>query len=373
MATLGLNATNYHVGLKRAEGAAQAFSNSVRRKFAAAFGVAALTAFTVKIVNAADELLDMSERLGMNTEKLQEWIFAAKKGGATANTLTTFFESMAMAREKALGGDTDTLNAFNKLGINDMMLARNNPDEMGRQIGAAFESGNVKDLLPSLRKIGGKGAGELIPAFRSGIDEASEAAKKAGQVLDTSILLKLKQIKKEFLDINDLASSDFGKGLARWVTPAAMMVKDLFKLNREVMVNLGAGKGISTSVSDAISQVKKERAETMQALFEQRKIMLGLTDSAAPSRASLLNRQSPKGNAFAADRLIDVFKTQGLRAMMPDGGNPQLNEWQRLGAATRGGAEQRLQLVAENTRKTVERLEALIRLNKGQFGAGQTF
>lgn len=376
MASLGLNATNYHVGLKRADSAGKAFASNVKGYFLRAFSAAAIVAFSAKIINAADEITDLSERLSMSTDKLQEWIYAAKKSGATAETLTGFFENLAIARAKALGGDPAAIRAMERFGIDSMMMARNNPDEMGRQIGKTIQGGNARDLLPDLRLLGGRGAGALIPAFKEGIDSLAESAKKMGAVWDVSVLLKLKEIKKELLGLSDAGKNVGAQGLGTFGLPAVQMATDFNKLFTRSIVNaileLKRGGGIQKALIDARESTQAERNAANQALWEQRKIKLGLTDSIAPSRGSFFAKGGP--GESSTDRLHSVERMTGMRMIFPTGEKPQLNDWQRLGlGAIRGAEDNSLKMVEVNTRKTADTLESIKRLNSGSLGAQAIF
>src|SRR5688572_467743 len=131
-AFLGLDGSGYAIGLKRAESQAKSFAKDIKREFAQAFGVAAITAYSAKLVNMADNITDTAERLDMGTKSLQEWTYAAQKSGSSIERVTSFLESLARARERALGGDKDDIANFAKFGITDFSP---NADQLGRQMG----------------------------------------------------------------------------------------------------------------------------------------------------------------------------------------------------------------------------------------------
>jgi hypothetical protein len=379
MAYLGLNATNYHVGLKRAESAGKAFASNVKRYFASAFGAAALIAFTTKIVNAADEILDLSDRLDMNAQKLQEWIYAAKKSGAEIGNLTTFFESLAKAREKALGGDAQTIEDFAKLGVSMVALRNGDFQTVAEQIGKTLQGGNAKELLPALSRIGGKGAGALIPTLRD-FEKLSEQGNKWGQILDNAVLLKLKAIKSEITGINDEMMAGGAKVLAKYGLPLVMMLKDLnmyfAKGSGAATAALLSGGGIAgmqaalIRVREEIQEARKQSFNTLRSDFRDRE-GLGDPNGVAPSRASFFN--SGRVSGLTPDRMFDALRVAGMRAILPTGDKPQLNEWQRLGAATRSTTDNKLTLISDHTKQAAERLQTLVRLNKGNFGAEESY
>jgi hypothetical protein len=202
MARFGLDASGFKAGIKQAQSATKGLSNSLKADLkgaiAGAFGTAAITASAKSIMDYAGKITDLSDRLGMGTDVLQEFDFAARMTGTNLETFTGFLEKLAVSRESALEGNEEMIASFAALGVSLSDLRTKNIDELTRQIGNAVQSGDVQSLAPSLKRVGGASASALIPAFRTGLDELGQQGRESGAI-----------ISKEDLEAMDEASDKF--------------------------------------------------------------------------------------------------------------------------------------------------------------------
>jgi hypothetical protein len=198
-AVLSLNGSGFALGLKRAESTSKQFAKEIKGQFAQAFGAAAIIAYGRHVINLADNIIDISERLGISTKAFQEWANAAKKSGSSIEAVTQFLEQLSIAREKALEGDGSTIESFRKLGISPNDLQTIGLDQIGRKIGQTVKNGNIQELIRSLKELGGKSAGGLVPALKA-IEELSQSA----PIIKDEDLEKLKQLKSEALGFADV-------------------------------------------------------------------------------------------------------------------------------------------------------------------------
>lgn len=202
MAKLGLDIADFQSGIKRsqslasglAKDASSAAAGMAKGWLAAAFGAGAIAANLKNAADRAGELADASARLGVLPKTLQQFNAAALLAGANLEAVTAFFEKLAVAREEALSGSQQggkLKDAFAIFGVDTTMLQSAKLDDIAKKIARAFESGNQQALIGSLRELGGKGAGALIPAFTDGIDEAAESAKNLGLILEDDVIANL--------------------------------------------------------------------------------------------------------------------------------------------------------------------------------------
>src|SRR5688500_11295850 len=108
-AVLSLNGSGFALGLKRAESQSKQFAKEIKGEFAKAFGTAAVVAYAKRMMDLAGTITEASDRTGVSTKALQEWAYAARQSGSSIEAVTRYLEHLAQAREKALGGDQDTL------------------------------------------------------------------------------------------------------------------------------------------------------------------------------------------------------------------------------------------------------------------------
>ena len=82
---------------------------------------AAVGAFAGKAVkdflDVSGSLQDMSDRLGMSAEKLQEWQYVAEKSGVTPEDMAGSLEKLNKAIFQAASGKGDGAKLFRRLGI----------------------------------------------------------------------------------------------------------------------------------------------------------------------------------------------------------------------------------------------------------------
>lgn len=180
MVQLGLNATSFESGLKRSKSAASQFGDelqsSVGNKITQVFGAVAIEETIRRTVEYGSKVQDLSNRLGISTDAVQQWDFALQQNGSSIEQASGFFEKLGISREKALKGSEAQINAFKRLGVSIEQLKTSRIEDVAGVIARAFESGDPQALIAPLREVGGKGAGAMAAAFRDGLAEALGAA-----------------------------------------------------------------------------------------------------------------------------------------------------------------------------------------------------
>jgi hypothetical protein len=188
MARLGLDATGFEKNMAKANSQVENFSGktlgALKASLASAFAVAVIIEKFKDAINYAGELTDQMKRLGVSSEFLQGWAHGLELAGAKAEDLTSFLEKLAVSREKALGGDSGALGSFAGLGVSLKDIESTDLEGLARKIAKVFTTGKPQDFIKSLREIGGRSAGALIPAFVENIEDAEREASKLGLVMD---------------------------------------------------------------------------------------------------------------------------------------------------------------------------------------------
>lgn len=183
-------------GLQR--GVNQALSG-VKNMVAGAFTIGAITQFTRKTIEFAGHLTDLSARLAISTDYLQEMQFVMKQSGGSVDDLTAAFEKLGAARIAALGGDEKMAANFARFGIGIDQLKTSSSQALMDSIAAQFKQlGNNDELKSAFREIGGRGAGVLVPAFVEGLEEGRNQARQAGSVASADLIQQLDEIGDKF-------------------------------------------------------------------------------------------------------------------------------------------------------------------------------
>src|SRR5262245_48825305 len=107
------------------------------------FTVGAITALTKKTIDYAGRLNDLSSRLGVSTDFLQEFRYVAQQAGVDFDKLTAVMEQFNKSRQEALGGNKKKLAALGEFGITPGQVGRNE-DLIFGPIAKAFEKGDAQ-------------------------------------------------------------------------------------------------------------------------------------------------------------------------------------------------------------------------------------
>jgi hypothetical protein len=84
---------------------------------AGGFAINQIHAFVAETVAAGDDLGDLSERLGVSTDSLETWGFAAQVSGLSAEAMSSSLGFLQRSLSQAVTGDANARQAFNRLGV----------------------------------------------------------------------------------------------------------------------------------------------------------------------------------------------------------------------------------------------------------------
>lgn len=201
MAVLGLNASAWKARLDKAKDEAKAAGKEIASSLgeevsSKLMGLASLAAVEESIrrtIEYGEQVSILSQRLGISTDAVQAWDYALKMNGSSIQSATAFFERLASSREKALRGNEDSIRAFKSLGVAMDDLKNGRIEDVAMQIARAFEAGDPQQLIGDLREVGGRAAGEMVAAFRSGLADLVSGAKDEGVVIGESAIDGLRE------------------------------------------------------------------------------------------------------------------------------------------------------------------------------------
>jgi len=222
IAKLGLDGTNFESGLKKSQSMAKGVGREVTGTLAAMFAVDKIAQFGLSIVDAAGQISDLSSRLGVSAEFLQEMQFAAKLSGASIEDVAGAVEKLSIARMKALSGDEKTIENFKKMGISMETIRNLGAEDLFKALGEPFAAGmDPQKLIGPFRELAGKGAGALIPAMVSGLTDAAQQARDLGIVIDTDVVDALDDVADRIDTLKSVFMS-FGASVIAYVVKPFM-------------------------------------------------------------------------------------------------------------------------------------------------------
>jgi hypothetical protein len=123
---LGIDSTQFEMGIKRAQGLGErfgtTFKGAVASKLGAALSVAAIAAFTKNVIESADKIQDLSEQLNLTTDQIQRLQILAGETGVTFDKFGSVLAKFEQIRLKATSGDQDALKTLQSLGFTTEQL-----------------------------------------------------------------------------------------------------------------------------------------------------------------------------------------------------------------------------------------------------------
>jgi len=210
-------------------------ATSFRAILASVAGTSGLGLLLRNALASADALQDSADKLGLNTERLQELRFAAGQTGigieALDQSLVIFSDNIANAGK----GTGTAVDAFKKFGIPIKDVAGNLrplPDlllEVAEAIRAVEDPAQRINLA---RDLFGKGGAELLPLLiqgREGIDALSESARRLGVVLDDAVVKRAADASDQLDALGESVKANFNIGIIEGFSGAFGTIADLLK------------------------------------------------------------------------------------------------------------------------------------------------
>lgn len=238
IAKLGLNKTGFDSGMDAATAKSKAFSNNLKSHLAGAFSIAAIAAYTKHVIEAVSRVEDLSQKIGVGTETLQELDYAAKQSGSSLEAVATSFRQLSKARLEALRDPgTKEGQAFGAMGISGTDLKSESLERTWKRIAETIRTTDFgASELAIVDTLLGRSAGELLPMFKAGVEATSEEARNLGLVISDEVVSSID-------DAGD-ALDRMGAKLKAVVAPAIKFIvdrmRDLYDLADLLVGNIGA-------------------------------------------------------------------------------------------------------------------------------------
>jgi hypothetical protein len=118
---LGVDAAKFEMDLKRVQSLGEkfgtSFKNAVTNKLGQAFAASAVVGFTKHLMNAADEIKDLSEQLNLTTDEIQRLQILAGESGVSFEKFGSVLSKFEQIRIRATSGDKEAIRVINDLGL----------------------------------------------------------------------------------------------------------------------------------------------------------------------------------------------------------------------------------------------------------------
>lgn len=198
-----------------------------------AFAVKKLYDFTRETIDAAAKLVDLADRLKISTELLQEYQAAAKDAGISSEDFNNLIEVFARNVGEASRGQGDLYKVLqlNGIAIRDQSGAIKPLNVLFEEYIDLIHRSTDAATTAKLSQIGfGRAAAEvgtLAKNGSAGIRAQGEEFKRAGGIMDDSVLRSAKKLDDEFNKLEASISKTF-KTLAISAGPAILQVIGAF-------------------------------------------------------------------------------------------------------------------------------------------------
>ncbi len=195
-ATIGADGSGFFREMNRVKAAASGLAASAIGGFGIPLGAAAagasVMALAAKTVEYGGQINDLSARLGVSTDALQEFDYAMTLNGATLEDATAAMLKLGMARQEALEKGGEKMEAFKALGISVEQLKTARLEDLFKAVGRSVrDAADVQTVLGDAIQVMGKGAGNVMAAMRADLEAAGEEARRLGLIIGEDIIAKL--------------------------------------------------------------------------------------------------------------------------------------------------------------------------------------
>jgi uncharacterized phage infection (PIP) family protein YhgE len=179
-------------GLDAAVGQAKAFGTKIEattkgvetawKAMSAAMGVLALGAVGKEFLDMAGNVADLSARLNISTDTVQEWQATFGKAGIPIESVA---KSSEILSEKINGGDKSAVAALQAMGLSVAELQAMNPDERFIKVADAVgQLQNQDDKIAASKGLFGKGGPEMLAALDGHLADTIDQIREMGLVID---------------------------------------------------------------------------------------------------------------------------------------------------------------------------------------------
>lgn len=316
---------------KKISGTVSGVASSLKG-FAATVGVAftaqAVVGFIGHVLDAASQIKDLSTQLGISTDAVQGFKFAAEQSGSSLDAVGTAIQKM---NQNLSAGEKSTIGALTKAGLKFDDIRQMRPEDAFLEIADAIQK--IPDPMTQAEvalRLFGRGAAELLPGIKEGFREAAEGASKmsaetirdleaaqdAWTALWNGVTIASGGIIGSLLKIGETTSLVLEKGVPHAVDTALLA---LTKMNEEmarsvrtpVVFKGGAGKAGQFTPTDSVEDILRISGEMAEASNKVAKAHRGAAKAGnehADATKRLRDSLSGDGAIKAANEMVEALR-----------------------------------------------------------------
>lgn len=190
---VSIDGKGFQTGIREIQAGATHLAEHLKNHLGQVFAVAAIEEFARKTIEMGRQIADTSSRLGISTDAVQQFSFAAKQTGSDIEAVANGLDKMAKAQIAAIRGNASMTDAFGRFRVTSEMLRNESPEEIFRRIGEAMEGLPASaQLTADALEIFGKAGSKLIPTLKELKDKSAEA-KESGLIISKGDIKDLEE------------------------------------------------------------------------------------------------------------------------------------------------------------------------------------
>lgn len=302
----------------------------------AGVGVAAFTAMAATQAKATQELVIMSDALGMSTEQLSEFTYVASKQGLEASQSMDLLKEIAEKLGEAVKFDSgEGKEALETLGLAAEDLIKKSPVDMLLAIGSALDQVGSEAEKSAILEMLGNDLTKLLPVLRdgaSGYHELAQQGRDLNVVISDLDAQKVTSMTNAIDDLLDAGSGEVGNVLA-FIAPnieaaATAIADNMFMVTgaATTLAGIMAGRFVSDVASSVaalqaakIATAEKAAADVAAARAAEARAVSALrvaqSEQAAAQRALANARAMTVASqaAYARTRALDALAVANAR------------------------------------------------------------
>ena len=267
---------------------------------------------------------DLSKKVGLNTDTLQAWSYAAEITGANLEDMTGAFRRLKQALGKAEGGNEDIKEMFAGLGITNLKNAEEVFDAIAKRVGEGNLS--LKQQV-DLTVLMGRNVNALFPAFKEGFADLKDEFKRLGLAIEEDIIQKIKGADDKLVLLKLHARKAIAGPDSDAVTFADEVVTGMSTANAALKAYIWGGGGIGGAVmaGQAVDKLSSDMADELTAIALKPDRPPDRPDAEGESPLEAAMKEASKSRAGVSNAMLRGF-----------GGMPQADALARIGLY-RGG------------------------------------
>lgn len=218
-------------------------------------GVRSLMAYHDEVKKSVGAMADQADALGISTDRLQAYMFAASNVGVSQEQMTSTLSRFNTKIGEANGGNKAAIEALDRLGVKILDVNGRLRDEgtilaeVSRALLAMNEGAERAAAAKTLLGLAGARATPLLREFARGASELEANAKGAGVVIDKDLIEATNRLNNQM--------SSTGLAVKRFYAEIGMPIE---------LASLRAVESLVGGIADRYARAKREQKEFLDQL-----------------------------------------------------------------------------------------------------------